>query len=101
MSETATNTTETGGQVHPMVMPSPALTYQSDSYPASWHGKVPKRIKMAKTITSDFPFPPVLRALKDDVCDCWVNSHGAVAAILCDGQRLGVKPYEFEVIEWH
>lgn len=32
---------------------------------------------------------------------CLVNSHGAVSVILPNEQRLGVKPYEFEVIEWH
>jgi hypothetical protein len=83
---------------------SPALKSQSDGYPASWYGKVPKRVKMAKTVTSDLPFGPRHRAEIGKEYDCWVNSHGAVAAILISGDRsdlLGVKLYEFEVIEWH
>lgn len=31
----------------------------------------------------------------------WVNSYGAVSAILPNGEQLGLKPDEFEVIEWH
>lgn len=80
---------------------SPALRVRSEHYPASWHDRVPKRIKMAKAVRSDLRFPPFLTARKDAEYPCWVNSHGAVAAILEDGRNLGVKPYEFEVVEWH
>jgi hypothetical protein len=59
---------------------------------------------MAKTVRSDIPF--LLSgfqrvALEGHEYDAWVNSHGAVAAVLDKGERLGVRPYEFEVIEWH
>lgn len=86
---------------------SPALEKRSELYPASWHDRVPKRIRMAKTVRSDVPvflkghssFPDIT-AHNGIEYDCWVNSHGAVVAIL-DDEMLGVKPYEFEVIEWH
>ncbi len=84
---------------------SPALDAQSDSYPASWRGKVPKRVKMAKTVESDVPLAlrggKILRAMKNDIYDVWVNSHGAIAVYLPCGEKLGLKPYEFEVIQWH
>lgn len=84
---------------------SPALKVRSELYPASWHQRVPKRIVMAKTVRSDFEF--IVTREKRMIAqigveyDCWVNSNGAVCAILEDGDLLGVKPYEFEVIEWH
>jgi len=83
-------------------MISPALTYQSDSYPASWHGKVPKRVKLAKDVTPDMPFlaKEGTFGLDGEEFDCLVNSHGAVAIICDNGEKLGVKPYEFEVVEW-
>ena len=105
MSETATNVTKTGGKVHPMVMPSPALTYQSEHYPASWHGKVPKRVRMAKTVLPDFPanltWPADSCCDEGQECEVYTNSHGAVSARLANGKNLGLKPYEFEVIEWY
>lgn len=84
-------------------MKSPALEYQSDIYPASWHGKVPKRVRMAMTIHPDMPFlaPPLTVAENGKEYDCWVNSHGAVAVICENGFKLGVKPYEFEITGWH
>jgi hypothetical protein len=30
-----------------------------------------------------------------------VNSHGAVAGWCDNGEKLGVKPGEFDVVEWH
>ena len=37
----------------------------------------------------------------DQVYDCWVNIHGAVAGWCDNGEKLGVKPGEFDVVEWH
>jgi hypothetical protein len=84
-------------------MRSAALDHQSEHYPASWHGRVPKRVRMAKMVGSDMPMliSPAMTAHKGQEYEVWVNSHGAVAAILPDGRRLGLRPYEFEVIEWH
>jgi len=86
---------------------SPALQTRSEHYPASWHQKVPKRIKMSKTVMSDLPmfrFQVPMRAVSGMEYECWVNSHGALCAILDHGEgdnMLGLKPYEFEVIGWH
>ena len=79
-----------------------ALTFQSKHYPPAWHGKVPKRIRMATTIRPDFGLGPAgTIAVRGEEYEAWTNSHGAVCAICENGYRLGVKPYEFEVIEWH
>lgn len=88
-----------------MVKESPALTSQSKYYPASWYGKVPKRVRMAVSVRPDFPFlldkdKKNMIAQKGMEYDAYVNSNGAVAAILPEG-LLGLKPYEFEIIEWH
>ncbi len=80
---------------------SPALLSRSELYPAAWRGRVPKRIRMMKTVRSDFPCISRLIAPKGGEYNAWVNSHGAVAAVLPIGEMLGVRPYEFEVIEWH
>lgn len=83
---------------------SPALTFQSEHYPASWFGKVPKRVRMATSVRPDFPFFLVegkknMVAQKGMEYEVYVNSQGAIAAILPEGE-LGLKPYEFEIIEW-
>jgi len=79
---------------------SPALKEQSKHYPSSWKGKVPKRVRMTTTVRTDVPLPPFLTAERDLEGDVWVNSHGAVSILLEKG-ALGLKPYEFEIIEWH
>jgi len=86
-----------------IAMESPALFYQSDNYPPIWRGRVPLRVRMAKTVRPDWPgvgCSAALEATKDEKYFAWVNSHGALTAII-NGERLGLKPYEFEVIEWH
>lgn len=82
---------------------SPALTGQSDSYPASWHGKVPSRVLMDTTVRSDLPWLDSKRlcAVIGQEYDAWVNRHGALCAIFDDGEMLGLKPYEFTVVAWH
>lgn len=82
-----------------MIEVSPALTKQSELYPIRWAGRVPSRIRMTQHVTSDIPIPPFAVAYKGKEYGCWVNSHGAVAAITEHGM-LGVKPDEFEVIEF-
>lgn len=79
-----------------------ALKSQSENYPASWHGKVPSRICMDKTVLSEMPFERKrLRAIVGQEYDAYVNSHGALCAIFDDGDMLGLKPYEFTVVAWH
>lgn len=85
---------------------SPALTHQSKLYPANYRGRVPRKIKMAKTLYPDeiagfkLGKPGTMLEL-NMVYDCWVNSHGAVAGYCDNGEKLGVKPGEFDVVEWH
>lgn len=92
---------------------SPALQWQSDrggrfDYPAKYRGKVPLKVMLAKNVTPDLmEFKEMLGikddtiALKDNEYYVWVNSYGAVTAILPNGQRLGLLPSEFDVIAWH
>ncbi len=77
---------------------SPALRFRSKSYPPLFAGRVPRRIKMVITVRPDFPASG-RPAVAGDCYEAWTNSHGAVAAVLPDG-NLGVKPSEFEVTEW-
>ena len=81
---------------------SPALTSQSKHYPERFKGKVPYKVKMLKTVTSDLPaiVKPILWAYKNEIYEVWVNTHGAVSAFLTE-DILGLKPDEFEIVEWH
>ena len=85
---------------------SPALTHQSRLYPANYRGRVPRKIKMAKTLYPDevcgisLGKPGTMLEI-NMVYDCWVNSNGAVAGYCDNGEKLGVKPGEFDVVEWH
>lgn len=92
---------------------SPALKWQSDrkgrsAYPANYRGRVPLKVKVAKTVRPDFiQLSPILGIKKDTICLkdneylVWVNSYGAVSAILENGERLGLLPSEFDVVDWH
>lgn len=86
----------------------PALRHQSDWYPEHFDGRVPRRVRMLMTVRPDFPF--LLPAERRDMVaergatyEVQCNSHGAVTAILGDGEKelLGLKPAEFEIVEWH
>lgn len=89
---------------------SPALKERSTmkgelAYPASWGDKVPLRVRMKETVTPDLV--TLVEPAEGTVCVqgneyyVWVNSYGAVCAILENGEHLGIKPDEFEVTEWH
>lgn len=86
---------------------SPALKLRSNSYPVVWKQRVPKRVAMRHSVKADFPFllksglEEKMVAYSGQEYPCYVNSHGAVSLILPIGELLGVKPDEFEVIEWH
>ena len=96
-----------------VALTSPALKWQSDmpgrsSYPANFRGRVPLKVKVAKNVTPDLMgFKNVLGIKNDTIClkdneyYVWVNSYGAVSAILPNGERLGLLPSEFDVTEWH
>jgi hypothetical protein len=83
---------------------SPALREQSAHYPAAWNGRVPKRVRMLCYVCPDAPvdiFDERGSFWPSDIADCVVNKHGAVSAVRTTGDLLGVKPSEFEVVEWH
>ena len=87
-----------------MAMESPALKHRDPKYyPANYHNRVPWKVRMACTVHPDFAFlaPPGTVAIRNQIYECWVNSYGAVSAICANGQRLGLKPAEFDVVEWH
>jgi hypothetical protein len=72
-------------------------------YPERFGDRVPKTIRVLKTVTADFPISlarPDIVAPLGDMFPAWTNSHGAVSAILPSGERLGLYPREFEVVEW-
>ncbi len=85
----------------------PALHHRAKGYP--FGNRVPHSVRMVKTVTAD-PMPvigfayitgTVPTAVISQTFPAWTNSHGAVAAVMADGQRLGLKPGEFEVASWH
>ena len=78
----------------------PAREFQAADYPPEYRGRVPRTVRMLRTVHSDLPWPmergPV--AVKGREYRAWTNSHGAVSAWV-DGELLGLKPGEFEVSE--
>jgi hypothetical protein len=78
---------------------SPALYSRSPDYPPHWNDRVPARIKMLKNVASGMPGVRAI-AVGGMEYSTWVNSHGAISAVLEDGKKLGVKPDEFEITEW-
>jgi hypothetical protein len=85
----------------------PALHKRSKSYP--FGDRVPRTVKMFTTVVAD-PMPGIASGLlqgdgpicpEGKIFPAWTNSHGAVAAVLPDGKRLGLRPDEFEVDTWH
>jgi hypothetical protein len=82
---------------------SPALTgIFSRTYPAHFNRLVPRKIRMLKHVTSDLPafLPRVGLAKAGEVYYASTSRNGAVCAILPGGKMIGVKPDEFEVVEW-
>ena len=84
----------------------PALREKSKHYPARFKGRTPKTVRMLQTVTPDGPC-----ALADPSCagmraeagreyDAHTNTHGAVCAHLPGGKQIGLKPAEFEIVEW-
>jgi hypothetical protein len=111
--EITTKTPLTYEQMLAVALTSPALKWRSDrkgraAYPANYRGRVPLKVKLAKTVKPDLmEFAPILGitkdtiALKDNEYYVWVNSYGAVSAILENGEHLGLLHSEFDVTEWH
>lgn len=88
---------------HIVALQSPALKQKSSSYPPAWEGKVPLKVRVLTKACSDVPAfiaPPIVID-KGAEPYVYVNAHGAVSAIIGSGYTLGLKPSEFEVIQWH
>lgn len=84
---------------------SPALKNLSEHYPPNRFGKVPLKIKMACTVKSDLPIfiqaKPGTVAYEGHEYYVWCNSHGAMSAILPNGEKLGIRPAECIITAWH
>lgn len=67
-----------------------------------WGNKTPTRIKMLKDVRSDLPFMLGVSevAFKDKEYNVEANPYGAVSIVFESGEKLGVKPDEFEVVEF-
>ena len=85
-----------------MKAPSPALKSKAKDFPARFSGRVPKKIKMLTTVYPHWPpaIKPGTMLEMGQVYDCWVNIHGAVSGWCDNGEKLGVTPGEFDVVEW-
>lgn len=78
---------------------SPALKHRSKHYPERFNDRVPLTIRMTMNVRPDLwcSGRPGTILRRDEVYPAWTNSHGAVCGICANGERLGVKPDEFEV----
>lgn len=59
---------------------------------------VPARIRLVKVICGDGPFRSTRVDAGEHACES--NQWGAISVRASNGQMLGVRPAEFEVIEW-
>jgi hypothetical protein len=75
-----------------------ALAY----YRAATEGRrpnfVPARVKLASLVRGDGPFAATRVPAGEYTCQA--NQWGAVSLLATNGQLLGVKPSEFEVLAW-
>ena len=82
---------------------SPAEKYQSVYYPQNWKGKVPKKVKIIKTVKEIVngieSLPAVLLPVNTEH-ECWVNSHGVIYAWLGQGRKLQLNKDEYKIIDW-
>jgi hypothetical protein len=111
--EITTKTPLTYEQMLAAALTSPALVWKSDrkgraAYPSNFRKRVPLKVRLAKDVQPDLmELAPILGIEKDTIAIMdneyyvWVNSYGAVSAILPNGKHLGLLPSEFDVTEWH
>lgn len=88
--------------MNPICITSTALRKRSKHYPARFNDKVPWMVRMLERVRPDFPpvSKPGTVALCGHVYECVTNQHGAVSVICPNGELLGVKPDEFEVVQF-
>lgn len=77
---------------------SPALQRLAPEYPERFAKRVPRRVRVLRTVRPCFPFSGQPAVAGQEYL-AWTNSYGAVSAILPDA-NLGLMPDEFEVVEW-
>lgn len=84
---------------------SPALAFQAPEYPAHYKGRVPLIVQTTCRVQSNgivaLAHGRVLSVAEGSEHYCFVNSFGAVSAIVEEGQQLGLIPSEFFVVQWH
>ena len=75
----------------------------SEHWPATYRGRVPVKVRMAKDLGPDFHFlcpgTPRYWVHKNDEVAITCNQHGAMTLQTKYGE-LGVKPHECDIIEW-
>ncbi len=75
----------------------------SEHWPATYRGRIPVKVRMAKDLGPDMPFlcpdKPRIWVHKDDEVAVTCNPHGAMTLMTLHG-GLGVKPHECDIIEW-
>jgi hypothetical protein len=59
---------------------------------------VPCRISVHQRVCSEIPGDPTY--VDAGVCECQCNPFGAVSVKAINGQMLGLRPDEFEIIAW-
>lgn len=80
----------------------PAMKMLYAQYPERYNKRVPLKVRMLQSVTSDIPLSCTIQGCIDGMeYYVFVNSYGAISAILDNGKQLGLKPNEFEVTEWH
>lgn len=61
---------------------------------------VPSRVLLVRPLHSDFPMTACLTTAEAGEHDCESNRYGAITVRATNGQMLGIKPEEFEPLEW-
>jgi len=89
-----------------MMIDCPALTKRCHDKGYPFGNRVPVRVRLTKSVHTDvlpgvgFISSDPRFAVTGQTYPAWTNSYGAVAIVYPDGRKLGVKPDEFEVVEW-
>jgi hypothetical protein len=59
---------------------------------------IPKQVLVLGTVHGDGPF--VSTHIGSGIYECHSNKYGAISVRATNGSMLGLKPKEFEVVEW-
>ena len=83
-------------------MPASTADMALEYYRAATEGRrpafVPAKIRLARRVCGDGPFRSTQAEAGEHGCKS--NQWGAVSVVATNGQLLGVKPAEFEVVDW-